>query len=244
MVSETSIAAYLKAAPAPVSLKKLPAALAGQLSGAIERKEAFAWPKYRGAARCWHSDPAAVVREALGALAAEEARPKATLVAETARRAHGCGKKLAEEELKALVKAGEIKSAKLVGPTNLFYAAARPEALVAPAMAALRQRFRQLNIHDEAPIELRPSRDLGAEVLDAVRRLEPAPGVPVTVQSLRAAVNGAGKPEFDGTVLALADAQKLYLTTHDHGWALPESERDQLVWDGGQKLYVAVAIRD
>jgi hypothetical protein len=244
MVSEISIAAYLKAAPAPVSLKKLPATLAGQLSEAIERNEAFAWPKYRGAARYWHSDAAAVVREALAAIAAEAARPKAALIAETARRAHGCGKKMAEEQLKALVKAGEIKSAKIVGQTNLFYAAAHPEALVVPSMAALRQRFRQLNIKEDAPVETRSSRDVGAEVLDAVRRLEPAPGVPVTVQSLRAAVKGAGKADFDAAVLALADAQKVYLTTHDHGWALPESERDQLVWDGGQKLYVAVAIRD
>ena len=88
-----------------------------------------------------------------------------------------------------------------------------------------------------------PPADLSLQLLDAVKQLQVAPGVPVPVRDLRARV-AAPKPDFDRAALALADRQQVYLTTHDHGWALPAAEQDILIHDGGNKLYVAVTLRD
>ncbi len=88
-----------------------------------------------------------------------------------------------------------------------------------------------------------PPADLSQQLLDAIQGLQRGPGIPVPVRDLRAAVPSA-KADFDRAVLALADGQRVYLTTHDHGWALPQGEQDILVHDGGTKLYVAVTLRD
>lgn len=82
-----------------------------------------------------------------------------------------------------------------------------------------------------------------SELLAAVQKLQRGPGVPVSVQELRAAAPMA-KGDFDRAALELADRQLVYLTTHDHGWALPEADREVLIHDGGKKLYVAVTLRD
>jgi hypothetical protein len=74
--------------------------------------------------------------------------------------------------------------------------------------------------------------------------MQSSPGAPVSLPQVRAAFPLTEKAEFDRAVLALADEQKVYLTQHDHGWAMPEAERDLLVHDGGTRLYVAITLRD
>jgi len=81
-------------------------------------------------------------------------------------------------------------------------------------------------------------------LLAAVRRMQVSPGAPVSLPQVRAAFPGTEKAEFDRAVLALADQQQVYLTQHDHGWAMPEAERGLLVHDGGTRLYVAITLRD
>lgn len=80
-------------------------------------------------------------------------------------------------------------------------------------------------------------------LLASIRRMQISHGVPVSLPRVRAAFPGTEKAEFDRAVLALADQQQVYLTRHDHGWAMPEADRALLVHDGGSRLYAAVTVR-
>lgn len=91
-----------------------------------------------------------------------------------------------------------------------------------------------------------------ASVLDAIREAPGArKGVPVTLTSLRERFPNLTKEQFDKQVLDAADAGRLYLTTHDHGPALPEAQRAELVHDPNTKdahgrpaYYVAATVRN
>ena len=248
MMEVQTIVRYLEEAPAPVSRTKLSkdlrltAKLAdAHLSEAVRSGAAFQWPRLRGAARYWHRDPAVLVREEVLNVATATALTRRELVRAILPRAHDCGTKIAQSTVRALLQEGRLRSEKIIGPA-LCYRTDRPQALVEASYAALRQRLGRLGIGDAemATADISPADAL----FDQIVLLQPAPGVPVTVRSLRAAMPGMSKAEFDAAVLSLADQQRIYLTTHDHGWALPEAERQELVWDGGQKLYVAVTLRD
>ncbi len=252
MVSVETITERLKQAPAPVTLSKLRKELrqdvTAALAQAMEAGTIFAWPRYFNSPRYWHRETAPVVREAMLTIARRDAMSKTNLIRATAKMAHNCGVPAAKAALTSLVKSGEVRSAKTVGATGLYYATDTPQALVSASLALLMERLRRLNIDageistgTGAPAQATP---LTESTFEAIRRLQPSPGVPVSVQQLRSAMVRASKQELDAAVLSLADAQKIYLTTHDHGWSLPEAEREQLVWDGGQKLYVAVTLRD
>ena len=181
---------------------------------------------------------------------------KNDLIASVNRRAHNCGAKTAGDAVALLVKEGALKTAKTVSLKAFYYNAAVPAGLVRTSLAVLIERLLKAQVSET---EIRalldwpqaaaaaPAETTAAwpdRILDAIRRLESVPSAPVTVQSLHAALPELSKTDFDRLVISLADRQRIYLTTHDHGWALPDPEREQLVWDGGQKLYVAVTLRD
>ncbi len=248
------IADYLAASPGPVTQKKLEKELKADkvvLQEAAASGAVHAWPKYRGAARYWHRDPSEVVRQAITTVLAGNAMPKRELVTAASRQAFNFPKKAVEATLSTLVKSGTILPAKPVGPTAFYYLPDHTEALARAAHAAVDERLARLGIDSPAPRTVaapppathESEASLSDRILEALRRLQPAPAVPVTVQSIRAAVPNADKLSVDRAILALADQQKVYLTTHDHGWALPEAQREELVFDGGQKLYVAVTLR-
>ncbi len=256
MLTDT-IAGYLKDATAPVTLKKLqkdwcsrhrwsPSQFADLLAEAVQQGAVYAWPRYRNSARYWYRDPATVVRDQVLAVAGEVARSKQELVAQVVRRSYNCGRKPVEQSIGELLKSGGLRSAKPIGSTALYYPAGSPAALVAGCVAVLTERLRKLGIDEPVNLSVAPTsaEPVPEDLLGTIRRLQSSPGVPVTVQSLRAALPWLTKQGLDHAVLSLADQQKLYLTTHDHGWALSETEREQLVWDEGQKLYVAVTLRD
>ncbi len=245
-----SIAEYLAAAMAPAPVRKLLKDLrvtADAVDEAVRSGQAFVWPKQRGAVRYWRVDPEALVRkEALDAVAAR-ALTKPELVKAVGTRSYGAGSKTIQAAVAALVREGALGVAKPVGATALLYDPRRPQALVDRSIDMVRERLRKLGIDAAASEPAHtpaPETPLAERILEAVGRLQPAPLVPVTAQALRAALAGVSQTEFDACVITLADQRKLYLTTHDHGWALPEAERETLVWDGGAKLYVAVTLRD
>jgi plasmid stabilization system protein ParE len=246
MVQLDSIAAYLKGSPEPVTAKTLIKdlnATAPELSQAARSGAVFVWPRYRNLVRYWSRDPRGLIRERILEILGVTAMTRADLVREVRRRAFHCGTWPAESALRELLREGAVKVAKL-GVGNLYYRAGHPQVLVAPSTAALAERLKRFGAGASIAVPVPGPQALEERIASEIARLQTAPGVPVTVQNLHAVLPGVAKAEFDAAVLALADRQKIYLTTHDHGWALPESERDRLVWDGGQKLYVAVALRD
>ena len=248
MMEVQTIVRYLEGEPAPVSRAKLSKDLRltakqadAHLSEAVRSGAAFQWPRLRGAVRYWHRDPAVLVREEILNVAAGSALTRRELVRAISPRAHDCGTKIVQSTVRALLEEGWLRSGKTIGPA-LCYRTDRPRPLVEASFAALSERLRRLGIEDAemATADVSPAEAL----FDQIVLLQPAPGIPVTVRSLRAAMPGMSKAEFDAAVLSLADQRRIYLTTHDHGWALPEAERHELVWNGGRKLYVAVTLVD
>lgn len=254
-MQSSEIAEYLGNTPAPVAVKTLltdlglrrrisVAEVSSSLEQAVRERKAFAWPKYRNSPRYWNRDPSAVLHETILEIAAARVTTKTELVKSAATLAHNHPARAARAAVTALIKEGTLKAAKPVDQL-LVYRADAPGALIDAAMVQLARRLKKLGVDCTNLGKLAiNARALPERVLDSVRRLQPAPGLPVTVQSLRSALPDCSKPDVDNAVLSLADNHKLFLITHDHGWALPEENRQQLVWDGSQKLYVAVTLRD
>ena len=259
MISATATDAsrYISGLPAPVAAKRLEKELSRfgcSTADALQQGLIIAWPRYRGTVRFWHTHPDTFARQRMIVIAQRIAMKRPELVMAASREAHNCGRTVAGNVLKALISEGILKEAR-IGTLRLCYAAAYPESLIRPAIEPVLSNLQRLGVRDSAihetfneiqPAKSQPEQRTTAisdAIYQAATRLQPAPGVPVLMRDLRSAVE-AEKTEFDAGVLSLADAQKVYLTTHDHGWALPEIERQHLVWDGGQKLYVALTVRE
>lgn len=260
---------HLQKAPAPLTIKQLQKALgtlhkmaesdvAAGLTEAVRLGQAYTWTKRPP--RFWHCDVKAFVQERLLEIAALEALSARELVARAARISKGCPQADVEKEFKALKQARRIVGKKIFGPSVLYYIDGSPGALVKGSIRVLRDKLRKSGVTDAqieselrgiaepamspSPVEAPATqRNLGASITDALLQLEPAHGAPVSVHRLRSALPEADKRAFDEAVLKLADQQVVYLTRHDHGWALPKEEREELIFDGGDALYVAVAFR-
>jgi len=70
-------------------------------------------------------------------------------------------------------------------------------------------------------------------IMSAMRALEPTPGVPVSMERLRAALPDVGKPDFDSAMLQLRQNQQIYLHPHDSPMRLPPEQRATLVPSAG-----------
>ena len=258
---------HLEHSNAPVGIQKLqkelrashgwrPEELKGIIAEGISHGLIFEWPAYRRSARYWHCDDKRYVRDRIIEIASKAALPKRDLALRAAKAAHNYGAKKAEAQIQHLVKEGAVKKTQaLVGGGSLFYESGSPWALLETSARTLVEKFRQLGVEESdvakvfaptptiatpmQPTAAKP--ELSQSIYEALQQMERGP---VTVYRLRAAVPQASKKDFDQAVLALAEQQRVYLSRHDHGWALPEDERERLVHDGGTNLYVAVTLRD
>jgi len=260
---------HLQKAPSPLTAKQLQKALGtlhkiteGEVTAGLTEAGRLgqAYPWAGRSPRYWHCDEKAFIQERLLEIAGVEALSAKELVARASRISKGCTQAAVEKEFKALKQARQIVGKKIFGPSVLYYIDGSPGALVKGSIRVLRDKLRKSGLTEaqieselkgiaqapvsSSPVEAPASRkDLGASIADALRQLEPAHGAPVTVHRLRSAIPEADKRAFDEAVLKLADQQVLSLTRHDNGWALPKEEREELIFDGGDALYVAVAFR-
>jgi hypothetical protein len=228
------------------------------LTELVRNQDAYDWPAFRRVPRYWHCDPDAYIRDRILEIASEVALTKPELVSRATKKAHRCSKSRVDSGVAALIRERDILKANAAGKT-LYFKAGASKALIAGALELLRQSLMRAGITDAEirnagaglsekaaqPVsEIESTPQLADRILGALRELEPAPGAPVTAKALRSRVADAEKTEFDRAVMQLAERQQVYVTKHDHGWALPESEREQLIHDGGTNLYVAVATRE
>jgi hypothetical protein len=170
----------------------------------------------------------------------------------------GCSQKFVETNVRSLIAEGQLVKARTVGQSELLYAAGATQALITSSLELLKARLLRSGVSEDqlrglslntkavetaaAPSPV-VSEDRGTRILEALRDLESTPGMPVTARQLRARVTDLTKEEFDLAVMELAGQQRVFVTRHDHGWALPEADRQELIHDGGENLYVAVATR-
>lgn len=262
-----AIRGLLEDEPAPRSLKQIQKELRRKhrwteaqtveaMREAIASGAAHSWPQYQNSPRYWHCNAERFLRDRMLEIAAETALTKKDLVSKAARVAHH-SRAQAELMHKALVTEGELKRRRsLVGRSTLSYRSGAPQALLAALVQALREKLPRFGFNESdlvrvlsagsEPGETPAARiaDLPKQILERLRQLQTEPATPVTVHRLRAAFPGVSKTDFDKAALALAEQRCVYLTTHDHGWALPESEREHLVYGGDRNLYVAITLRE
>jgi hypothetical protein len=82
-----------------------------------------------------------------------------------------------------------------------------------------------------------------AQILEAIRAIEPNVGVPVTTQKLRSHLRVLSKGEFDTAALRLRDSEQVFVSLHHDPHNLPRHERDLLIDGGDGTFYVDIAIR-
>jgi hypothetical protein len=262
----------LHSSPAPLNIKALQVKtrhrltsddVTSALTELVQSRQAYSWPAFRRVPRYWHCDAEGYIRERILEIASEVALTKPQLATRAAKKTHRCSKNRVGKSLAALVNEREVVKAKTAGRV-LYFKAGASKALIAGALDILRQTLLRAGVteleirsaglgsgretaHMREASEPQSKPDstpgLAGRILAALRELEPTPGAPVTANALRARVADAGKAEFDRAVIQLAEQQQVYVTRHDHGWALPESDRQELIHDGGTNLYVAVATR-
>jgi hypothetical protein len=85
--------------------------------------------------------------------------------------------------------------------------------------------------------------DTAAQIMEAMRSLEPVAGVPVSAQRLRNQLRGLDKRDFDAAALELRKRQQVSLSLHHDPHNLPQEERDLLIDGGDGTYYVAIAVR-
>jgi hypothetical protein len=233
------------------------------LTELVQNQQAYSWPAFRRVPRYWYCDAEGYIRDRILEIASEVALCKPQLETRAAKKTHRCSKNRVGKSLAGLVSEREVVKAKAAGQV-LYFKAGASKALIAGSLDILRQSLMRAGITDQeiriagfgpgaetTPLaqagqlesKIQSTASLAGRILVALREIEPAPGAPVTANALRARVPDAGKAEFDRAVMQLAEQQQVYVTRHDHGWALPESDRQQLIHDGGTNLYVAVATR-
>jgi len=253
----TDVLHALQSSPAPITARQLRQQIKGRrttdeeltsaLTGLVREGAIHTWPSYRNAARYWHFNPDDYIRDRILEIASEAALSKKELVTRSARAAHRCPQTRVEKNLMELVRSGAMRVGKPLG-TSLYYRSGSTKALVTAALNVLTERLLRLGVpQGEIPQAqqhaMRRAPDLSTRILDTLCELEPSPGAPVTARALRARLQDVEKMEFDRAVIGLAESQRVYVTRHDHGWALSEQDRQQLIHDGGANLYVAVARR-
>jgi hypothetical protein len=233
------------------------------VEGALSARAAFRWPSGK-TYKVWRIEPQAFVTERLLKAAGEVALAEPALL----RRATAgklANSKQAQEVFRKLVAEGALRRLPRVQGRGFVYAPSTGShaylASSAGDLGKFFERFRQAGATNaeilafmatslgEAAPAVVPStapqpRQLADELYRKLRELTRGEMIPLTVHRLRAEFLTVPKADFDRAALELAEKQRVYLTTHDHGWALPQEEREQLVNDGGGNLYVAIALRD
>ncbi len=85
--------------------------------------------------------------------------------------------------------------------------------------------------------------DAPALLLEAVRTLEPVPGVPVSTLRLRNHFPNMPKHEFDSAALELRKRQDVFLSQHADPYNISAQDKDLLIDGQDGTYYVAIALR-
>lgn len=239
-----TIREILARASAPVPLKTLvkqsrfPDEVLRQTLALEEgRHRIFRWPDARRQPRFWSIAPAEFARAQILQIASECALPATELTKHARKKVHGYPDKQLRSLVQQLVKDKELRRYPGFGrESGLLGSAGHPAAYVEAA-----RRFKEkidAKVRAEAG-----SVDAAASILEAMRRLEPVAGVPVSVKELRAALPVLAKSEFDGAALALWKERKVFLSRHDYPRSLPPEDLALLIAGPDGNVYVAITAR-
>jgi hypothetical protein len=261
------VIALLETAPKPLTFRKLKQAvglgdaeLKSALDAAASQGAVFRWPDYRRSQYFWSQSPDNAAQQAVLAIAIDEALSQTKVVERACKRIPGFSREAMQRIVMNLIVGHELQQVPAFTTGKLLVRSGNSAAYVASARKFIEEKFRKAGFNPN-PL-LMPHRDTpafegsrdetapygrgsatAAQILEAIRALEPVVGVPVSAQRLRDHLRGLNKRDFDAAALELRNQQRVFLSQHDSPHSLPQQERDLLIDGGDGTYYVAVAIR-
>jgi hypothetical protein len=227
--------------------------LKSALESAVNQGAVFRWPDKGRSQYFWSQSPEQAAQQAVLAIAGGEALPKTELIRRACKKVQGFPQKAMERIVGDLVNGRELQQVAAFTSGKLLMRTGSQAAYAAAARKFIEEKLRKagfdpaeflrpLASQDALPVPA-VSLDAAAQILEALRSIEPNAGVPVSTQNLRNRLPGLSKSEFDAAGLKLRDTEQVFLSLHHDPHNLPQRERDLLIDGGDGKFYVAIAIR-
>ncbi|MDX1983406.1 MAG: hypothetical protein SFV51_24250 [Bryobacteraceae bacterium] len=207
------------------------AALKAAIEGLLDKLAAdgvmWKWPGRQG---YWNRDPVAHARGVLLEIAAGRPFAEMELARELKSRIPQCQPK---ELIREAVSKGQLLYA---GKPPFLYT---KELLLREVLRAFAQSGSDPGLMKESPPAPSGAAQTVARVFEAI---EARTNVLIPVQRLRAApeLRNLSKEEFDRAVLDLFALHRVMLHEHHGPYTLSESERRELVADGGERYYAGI----
>jgi len=227
--------------------------LRAALDLAVAAGQVHRWPDRGRSQYFWHLAPEQAAREALLTAAATEALSKALLSKQTAKKLFGFPVKrmgsvvsvlIAEKQLHAVPGfAGKSELVIRPGDQEVYFNAARSYVSEKIRLAGFDPAafFKEnFPVHEKLT---NANVDAAALVLEAVRRLEPVKGVPVSTLRLRNHLSSLSKHELDAAALELRKKQLVFLSEHVDPYNISQEDKNLLIDGRDGTFYVAIAIR-
>ena len=258
------LVALLQAATKPMTYGQLQkearlkdAEMQTAIDAAEQQGAVFFWSKSGKSKYYWRESPKEAARQAVLAVAAEEALSESKLIEQARKRVRGLSKEIMQTAVKDLLSGKQLDKVPAFTAGKLLILPGDSAGYARSARKFVEAKFKKAGVdfkRFEAPkstdtAQLKPGvpapgpAQTASQILDAIRSLEPVPGVPVSAQRLRNHLPGLRKRDFDSAALELRKTEKVFLNLHHDPHNLPPEERDLLIDGGDGTYYVAIATR-
>jgi len=256
------IIACVRAAEKPIAFGKLlkaanatkaEAEFLDALTSATNGGQVHRWPDYRKVHYFWHASADEKAREAVLAVAAVQALSKTGLSKAAVKQVQGFPHKSMDLMISAIIAEKHLKAVPaFASNSKLFVLPNDSQAYFNAGRSFIEAKIRKADFdpaaffignssaHDKLAVVPEAAADL---ILEAVRKLEPVPGVPVPTLRLRNYLPNIAKSEFDAGALELRRRQEVFLSLHADHYNISETEKDFLIDGGDGTYYVGVALR-
>ncbi|MBV9504665.1 MAG: hypothetical protein JO323_06630 [Acidobacteriia bacterium] len=210
------------------------------LESAVTAGNVFRWGDYARKKQCyWTTSREAFFDDAIVEACAQQALAPSEI------RIPGLPPKTVTLRLKELVGEHRLKEFPRIGGEKKRFGTS-PESYASALRAFVKTKLSNAGLDESlffGPVAVAGASDgMEDRILDALRRLEPAPNVPVASVALRREleIKDSQKAEFDQALLQLRDQKLVYLSRHDNPHALLPEDRNKLI-DGGDGIYYVAA---
>jgi hypothetical protein len=250
-----SVISKLAASPKPLGYADLKKELVRKKSGiseemlrttlesAVNSGQVFRWGDYARKKRCyWTTSREAFFDGAILRACTERALASSEI------RIPGLATKILPLRIQELVRDHRLKAFPGIGSEKARLGVS-PQSYAAALREFVKAKLNKAGIQEDvlfgsgAPVE--SAEGLEDRIVDALRKLQSAPDVPVASVLLREElkVGDANKAAFDQGLLRLRDQKRVYLSRHHNPHELPAAERNQLIDGGDGSYYVAANLR-